>query len=254
MHFVRSRHLGTLLAAALGVSLAAGLAAAPANAAAADRTVPALATSAAGQYSLKPSTLYLGPSVFSAKTTLSLSTIPAEVTEVRVAWGDLSEETVDPTAGRIPHEYNLKGDHVVSVVEVTAAGESAPLTVGTVHVKNDASKPKVSITKPKKPKKVASWRTVKGKITDKGAGLQATFIILIQARGTKVFYYNGKRWLRFTSSTDPGKAVLKLKLKKNGTYAYKVKGLKKGHLALRVLGHDKVGNFATASRSPNLTR
>lgn len=268
MPFATPRRRSVLFAAGLGTALAAGLAVQPVQAAgvapAAGRAAaaPLAAQAVPGRYTLAASALYLGPAVKTATNTVTFTGVPSTVSALKIAWGDYSEPSVvrRASSGRLAHRYEYSGVFRVTVTAVDEAGESAPRSIGVVSVKLDYTNPTAKLTKPSKKKraKVAAWRTLKGKASDRGAGVLYTVAAVFQQRGSTWYYYKGGKWKKGSpyKQATVNKAYRYVKPVRTGAWSLKLKGLKKGKLVVLYYALDKVGNhplYATVVKA-NLTR
>lgn len=179
---------------------------------------------------------------------LSLADVPADVTGIRVAWGDGTQGVIARGASRVTHEFAYAGDHTVSVRLVTSVGESSPLVVGGVRVRSDYAAPTVRLTVPAKANRAASWATVRGVIADGGAGPSTVTVVVVEQRGKKTYYYSGQKWIKAAY----GRAKPIRVASNRGAWSLRVKGLTKGTLVVAYNGVDLVGN--TSDRKTKIVR
>ncbi len=242
MTFVRSRRLSMLLAAGLGVALAAGLAAQPVHAAPASPSAR-IAAGDLGEFTIETPKIYMGLKV-NAVARVSYEGIPANVSEVSIDWGDFSDpDPITGESGTVEHEYDFWAKREVTVTAVDETGASTTEVIGTINVVLDDSNPKAKLTKPKKKNRVSSWKTLKGTASDKGSGVACVFTAVFQKRGSKWYYYNGKTWKKGSPKNEKTlqKAYRCVKPSK-GKWSWKLNGLKKGTLQIAYHATDKVGN------------
>lgn len=204
----------------------------------------------AGTYRLSSRSVWRGLDTTQA-VTLSLGGVPATATKVSIGWDDGTESVVGRTSRPVAHRFRYSGNHTVTVALVNGAGRSAPRTVGTVKVSTDYTAPSVALKKPAKANRVASWRTIRGTVADRGAGVQAVVVVLAEQRGGRTYYYNGKTFVK--GKVTKAKRIIVRPSK--GTWSVKIKGLKKGTLVVAYAAVDKVGNGSSAkSKVVRLTR
>lgn len=155
--------------------------------------------------------------------------------------------------------YTVPGTHRPVVRLTNAAGQTSTISLGAVTVKRDTSKPKVSLTVPKKPSKATSWKVIRGTASDTGTGLMATGVYVMQQRGKTWWAYDfsKKKWVKgFTSSkktSDKAKAnAAMVKVDKFGKWkSPTIKGLKKkGKLIVEVGAWDYAYNQTIKVSAP----
>ncbi|WIM96450.1 hypothetical protein ACTOB_008652 [Actinoplanes oblitus] len=207
-------------------------------------------TKVTGSYKLSAGTTWRGPST-TLPVSLSLAGVPSNVNQVRVGWDDGTVSSVSRTTRGVAHRFAYSGAHKVTVSLVNGAGQSAPLTVGTVNVKLDYTNPTIKITTPAKSNRGTSWKTIRGTAADAGAGASRVAIVVGQVRGTTTYYFNGTKWVR--GSID--KSKVRYGTVKNGKWSVKIATPKKGYLIIGYVAVDKVGNSSYAkSKQVKLTR
>jgi hypothetical protein len=162
------------------------------------------------------------------------------------------------TASLVAAAVGLVLASAIAVQPAHAAAASSTPAVSAAAVSRDTTAPKVYVTKPKNPTKVSSWKTIKGTVTDKGHNAKYVYLNLIELRGRTLYYYNPhkSKWAKFTSLAALGnKANILVKVKGNGAWSVKVKGLTKGRLVVTFVAIDAAGNTsAVKQRSQKLTR
>jgi hypothetical protein len=191
-----------------------------------------------GSYKLNTTSVWQGIGV-TQPVTLSLAGVPSNVTQVKVNWGDFSESKVARNSKPLTHRYPWTGSQAVTVQLINGAGESIERSVGTVNVKADYAAPSVKLKVPAKSNRVASWKSVTGTASDKGAGAYQVAVVLLQLRGKTSYYYNGKKWIK--GKVAKAKPIF-INVSSKGVWSLKVNGLKKGTLVVAYAGVDKVGN------------
>ena len=183
-----------------------------------------------------------------ATLTLSLAAIPANVSRVRIAWGDGNEQLVARSTTKVTHRFFSGGSpYRVTAAMENADGRSAPKAVGTFGVRFDDFAPGVKLTVPKSPHKASSWKTVRGTSWDKGAGVTKVVVGLWELRGEKLYYYHWskKKWTRIGFDSDlPAAGQKSLKPSSKGAWAVAVKGVTKGSLQVSYYSEDSGKNWS----------
>ncbi|MEU8659947.1 PKD domain-containing protein [Actinoplanes philippinensis] len=188
---------------------------------------------------------------------VTLADIPSDVTKVRIWWGDGKDTTVSRTTKQVKHYYSGSTSWYVSVLLTNAAGESYGREIGSIYTTYDETAPQISLTKPKKPTYVSSWRTVNGKVSDRGRGTVAVGAAFIEQRGSSWYYYTGKKWIKAKSLNQALKKTRTIQARPTAknTWQIKIKGLKKGTLYVFYAAVDKDGNESEAKvKKQKLTR
>ncbi|GGN34929.1 hypothetical protein FHR83_005907 [Actinoplanes campanulatus] len=188
---------------------------------------------------------------------VTLAGIPSDVTKVRVWWGDGTDTTVSRTTTQVKHYYTSQTSWYVRVMLTNAAGEAYGQEIGPINTPFDEIPPQISLTRPKKPTYVSSWRTVGGKVYDRGRGTTAVGTAFIQQRGSSWYYYTGKKWIKaktLNQALSKARTITVRPTAKN-TWQVKIKGLKKGTLYAFYAAVDKDGNQSEAKvKKQKLTR
>jgi 5'-nucleotidase len=184
----------------------------------------------------------------SAKLTLSLAGVPANVSRVRITWGDGAQQLVARSTSKVSRIFYSGGSpYRVSVSMENADGNSAAKAVGTFVVTLDTFAPTVKLTVPKSPTKASSWKTVRGTSSDKGAGVAKVVVSIWELRGTKLYYYNWskKKWVRIGFDQNmPAAGEKALKPNSKGAWSTPVKGLAKGTMQVSIYSEDKSGYWS----------
>ncbi|MET8147593.1 hypothetical protein ACIBSW_06670 [Actinoplanes sp. NPDC049668] len=205
-----------------------------------------------GTYKIVKKEVYIGDPAI-----VTLADIPSDVTKVRVWWGDGKDTTVSRTTKQVKHYYTSSTSWYVTVLLTNAAGEAYGREIGSIYAAFDEIAPQVSVTKPKKPTYVSSWRTVKGKVSDRGRGTAAVGAAFIQQRGGKWYYYTGKKWTKAKSLNQALNKTRTIEVRPTAknTWQIKIKGLKKGTLYVFYAAVDKNGNQSESKvKKQKLTR
>ena len=105
------------------------------------------------------------------------------------------------------------------------------------------------MTKPEKPTYVSSWRTVNGTVRDRGRGTDAVGAAFIEQRGSRWYYYTGKKWIKAKSLAQAANRMKTIAVRPTAknTWKIKIKGLKKGTLYVFYLAVCRDGNQSEAS-------
>ncbi|WP_430788449.1 hypothetical protein [Actinoplanes sp. G11-F43] len=188
---------------------------------------------------------------------VTLAGIPRGVTKVRVWWGDGKDTTVSPSTKQVKHYYKSSTSWSVRVMLTNAAGEAYGREIGDIYAGFDETSPQIRLTKPKKPSYVSSWRTVKGTVRDVGRGTSEVGAAFIEQRGSRWYYYTGKKWVKAKSLNQALKKTRTVVVRPStkNTWQIKIKGLKKGTLYVFYTAVDKNGNQAEAKvKKQKLTR
>ncbi|BCJ43461.1 hypothetical protein GCM10010168_42290 [Actinoplanes ianthinogenes] len=189
--------------------------------------------------------------------TVTLADVPSDVTKVRIWWGDGKESTVSRTTREVKHYYTSQTTWSVSVMLTNAAGETYGREIGDINTAYDESAPQVWLTKPRKPAYVSSWRTINGTVRDRGRGTTAVGAAFIEQRGSRWYYYTGKKWVKATSLNQALKKTRTIAVRPTAknTWKIKIKGLKKGTLYVFYAAVDKNGNQSESKvKKQKLTR
>jgi hypothetical protein len=165
-----------------------------------------------------------------------------------VDWGDGTQNTW--TEGAAPtHVYAADGSYDPKVTLADGAGNESEATMAnSVVVTADTGRPTISLVKPATRRTwVRRWVTLHGKARDAATGVRVAKLRLVEKRGATWYAYRGTtgRWVRGGTTeaaalrrTTPAKAKPSAK----GTWSYKVRGLRKGRLVVRVQSTDNVKN------------
>jgi 5'-nucleotidase len=197
----------------------------------------------------QPGTFALSTKAIWATQSVQLSLSgTGSASKVTVAWGDGAITTMSGNVGAVAHAYPKAGTFTVKVTVFNKAGAGTPVTVGTVKVAKDTTKPVVTFSAPKNAEKAASWSKITGTATDKGVGVARVRVKLIEQRDGKWWYYTGRTWVKATSKSSASSkaAVLTVTPAANGGWSLGLQGVKKGTLTVTFWGSDKAGNTSTA--------
>jgi 5'-nucleotidase len=196
----------------------------------------------------QPGTFTLDTRAIWATQSVKLSLSGAgSASKVTVAWGDGAITTMTSNVGAVAHAYPRAGTFTVKVTLFNKAGAGTPVTVGTVKVTKDISKPVVTFTPPKNADRASSWSTITGTATDKGVGVARVRVKLIEQRNGKWYYYTGHTWAKTSSKSKASAkaAVITVAPSAGGTWSLGLRGVGKGTVTVTYWGSDKVGNTST---------
>ncbi|WP_300677835.1 hypothetical protein [Nocardioides sp.] len=150
--------------------------------------------------------------------------------------------------------YTKAGIYSPSVRVQDAYGNVRDVALPKVTVLLDTAKPRLTITKPAKAQKAASWRVVRGTATDSESGVYMAAVMLMQKRAGIWWAYDfkTKKWLK--GYADRKKTERKTKAngayftpKANGTWSSPtIKGIAKGQLLVQAAAVDYEFNEADA--------
>ena len=172
---------------------------------------------------------------------------PANVTKV-VNWNDGTAPAPWPSGTRLRHRYSTPGTYTPTVELTDEAGNTG---VGTVQpstvVRQDASAPTVTLTRPRKPRQVRSWVRLHGTATDPdGSGARSVRVQIVEKRGSAWYGYrsNTRSWVKAGTTKRSALAKSRAKVVRvtSDAWTSRVFGLRKGVLVVRLSSQDNVGN------------
>jgi hypothetical protein len=163
-----------------------------------------------------------------------------------VDWGDGSATTDWSGTATPTHVYQTAGTFTPTVTLTDEAGNTTAAPASAVIVSADTAAPKVTVHKPLHPRRVDSWRRVRGTVTDSGVGPAVVRVKAVEKRGAHWFGYHPatKTWTKYRSRT---RALAKAGWAKaapssTGAWSGRLAGLRKGTLVLKAFGRDKLAN------------
>jgi hypothetical protein len=168
---------------------------------------------------------------------LAASAVPAGTTKITVSWGDGYVSTPRDANWTAGHRYHHRAQGGLvpggavrpSVVLTNGNGDTMPIAVGTVNVRKDSWNPKATVTTPRRPERVSSWRTVRGTASDRGSGVAGVRVVPKLAVGGTVRCYTSQgTWLRVTGN-DTSRCGVDVKVAK-GAWSLALPGLTTGTL------------------------
>ncbi|MBB2945975.1 outer membrane biosynthesis protein TonB [Actinoplanes lutulentus] len=220
-------------------------------------TVPA-------KWALSRYTIYQG-----ARFEVSISKVPAGTDKIHVDWGDGWIDTLggrdQKFGGTILYRKNtdtkISGKVKMRIAFTNKNGWTGWLPLATVNVLKDNWKPKLTVTKPKKPNKISSWKTIKGTLTDKGSGVTVARVTIIRVTTSGKLYCltQKKKWKRYTTEAQfmkhCGNNGVEIKPSKKGNWSMKVpSGVTKGQIVVLAWTYDRAHNYAGKNREATLTK
>ncbi|WP_300677832.1 PKD domain-containing protein [Nocardioides sp.] len=224
---------------------------------------PVDTTAPTGSYRLAQTTTYLASSQWRS-TTFEAPPLTATVTLVQTAlddpsalrWVDLGDGS-DAVAWRagtsLTLTYDQAGVFTPSVSLSDAVGNASTVRLPAVTVRRDTVRPTVRLRKPKKPKKISSWKVVRGTASDRETGMAYVDVYLMQRDGGRWWGYDfpRRRWFRITDPAAEGRRfhhtvrAAELTVRADGTWVTPpIKRMKKLRLLVEYHGRDRAGNAA----------
>ncbi|BBH64828.1 hypothetical protein ACTI_15130 [Actinoplanes sp. OR16] len=198
-----------------------------------------------------------------------ISSVPKGTQKIHLDWGDGWVSTLagrnQSVGGTVLYRKDtsnkISGKVKLRIAFTDKNGWTGWLPLATLNVVKDSWKPKLTITKPKKANRASSWKTVKGTVSDKGAGV-LPFVRVTMIRETtsgKLYCLTPKKkWKRFYNDDQfieyCGTGGIKVTVKK-GKWSMKVpSGIGKGYVATAVWIVDKADNYSSKWREAKITR
>lgn len=133
-----------------------------------------------------------------------------------------------------------------SATRVVATGIGSSVVTEAFTVTSDKVGPVVTITVPKKPTAVKSWKKLRGTATD-ATGVRAVTVSLVQKRGHDWYAYSGTTWTSATSKGAAVRAAATITVARSaGSWKHKIRKLAAGKLTIRYAAVDTLGNAAPA--------
>lgn len=207
-----------------------------------------------GGFTLTPTRAWAGYTWVSVVQEGTLSddvSAPGDIART-VDWTDGTAATAWTKGQSLRHRFAAAGTFVPEVTLRDEAGHETVVTLPAVTVSRDTVDPRAVLTKPRVRKSsIRSWTPLRGKASDaKGTGVRTVRVRVVERRGDTWFAYRapGKRWVKAASK---GAALKKSRVAYvrpvANTWKYKVRGLRKGVLVVKVSARDNVGNVSTAN-------
>ncbi len=188
-------------------------------------------------------------SKLSARFLLTMSELSMPVADVTrtVDAGDGSPAK-QWTTGAYVLTYTKPGTYTptVTLTDKNNSSNTTEITVTPIRVLTDSGKPTVTITKPKKPGKAASWKRIGGTATDSATKVEFVGLMAVQKRKDTwhVYDFAKRTWRAGTSALN--KTINKTKAEplymvpdaKGGWRTPKIKGLTGGTLYVATIAFD----------------
>ncbi|GAA1599651.1 PKD domain-containing protein [Actinoplanes couchii] len=217
----------------------------------------------AGKWALSRTKVYQG-----VPFAVNVSSMPSGTTRILIDWSNGKVVQYAARKGAFTGDilYRPGTDTRISGVQTlrisfgNANGFSTYQTAGRITVLADRTKPTLTITKPSSPTRIASWRTVRGTVTDKGSG--APYVRLTVARSTsagKLYCLTpARKWKRFANDAQFWSYCAEKGVRvtaSQGRWSLKVPaGTTKGQFLVYAWAWDRSDNLTQKSRQVTLTR
>ncbi|MFC4065734.1 ExeM/NucH family extracellular endonuclease [Actinoplanes subglobosus] len=201
-------------------------------------------TKPTGSFSLNTKSIWVSQSV-----TLTAGGV-AGATEYSISWGDGTTTKTSANNTKVSHAYTKAGKFTVTVVPANVAGPGQTFPAGVVEVVKDVYKPTVKLSTPWYKEWRSSWKSVGGTVSDKGLGVAAVKVKLIQQRsGGKWYYYSAGKWTKASSKqvASSKAAVLVVTPDAKGNWRTAISGVDRGTLQITYWAGDKAGNSSAAA-------
>ena len=170
------------------------------------------------------------------------SNVPAGTTKITLRYGDgtgIKLAGKDQVVGGI---YHLKPNGMpvptnqpltLTAVYTNRLGDTSQIVIGKITIKTDVSVPRFTITTPKNPNRVSSWKTLRGTASDQGSGVYRIALLVARTTGTKDYCYSSKKsWIRVYNDSAPPKACQLYIPVAGGKWSLSLNGLQKGGLVV----------------------
>ena len=181
------------------------------------------------------------------QTAISDNSTPAGDVRRVVDWKDGSAPVTWTTGTTTNHVYGARGSYTPTVTLTDLAGNSAVVSTAPVTVTADTAAPVAAVQRPTHRSSAASWRVLKGRASDgSGSGLAVVQLRVIEKRGKVWYAYRARShsWVKAGSraaalrKSGAGRAVLD----PTARWSYRLPGVRRGDLVLRLVARDRVGN------------
>jgi hypothetical protein len=193
------------------------------------------------------------------QTALSDDTTTAATISRKVLAGDGSAAKTWTSGTTFKMHYTKAGNFSPKVQLTDSYGNTTLVVVPAVQVRRDTVGPRVAITRPANPGKVASWRRISGTSTDVGTGVDTTLAMVLEKRHGIWWAYDFRTRKFLKGFATLSKTFNKTRARPAamsgnaaGTWRTPVlKGLTKGTLHIETFAYDKAFN---GSRGPILNQ
>ena len=172
-----------------------------------------------------------------------------DITRV-VDWGDGT--TAQWRSGAtLSHVYDVAGTYLPSVLLTDQAGNSARVQTGSVVVRTDSAAPRATLTRPSTDRgSVSSWAWLRGRVSDgTGSGVASVRLRIVEKRSTAWYAYDGssRSWVKAGSTRASAMRLSRLAVFRPATsdWTYRLRGLRRGLLVVKVSARDRVGNLSS---------
>ena len=195
---------------------------------------------------------------------VTFKSVPAGTTRIILNYGDGYAYTLKGKNQTIPSMYTRRrvtnttmpaGPVTLTAIYTNRLGNTIPIVIGKVTIRNDVWGPRVTISTPKNANRVSAWKTVRGTATDKGSGVQMVFVAPMRMSGTTLYCYTkGKSWVRVNNDAQLSRCGVYVRAVK-GKWSLSLKGLQRGSFSVAAIAvdwADRDSNIASVSRK--LTR
>jgi hypothetical protein len=205
------------------------------------KTVKTLTVTTPGKWKLDKYNLWSGQ-----KVKVSLSSVPAGTTRVRLDWGDGYTSELKPknqsVSGYYYHRKNgglIKGRVTLRATFYNKFGATSNIYAGVVNLKTDSWAPVVKVKKPSSSNRLKSWKTVTGTVSDKGSGVPYVYVWVSRISGSKVYCYTPqKKWKRVYSQDEYNNCLPIAVKPAKGKWSVKVNGLQKSTIYVDAVAFD----------------
>jgi hypothetical protein len=192
---------------------------------------PLVAVTLPGRLQVNKTAVWLGQSL---RVTIS-GVQPGFTSKIVLDWGDGYTNTFPGTSGYVDGYYyhrRVGGKRVSGVVTLRAwfYNKLGTVVLSTnVSIRPDGWRPAVKVNKPAKSNRASSWAYARGTASDKGSGLNGTYVWVTKITGKKVYCYTpSKKWKRVYNQTQLNNCAGILAKVTKGKWAVRIVGLKKG--------------------------
>jgi hypothetical protein len=207
-----------------------------------------------GAFTVAPGTAWATYTPVTLSQTAIHDNVSADADIQRVVdWGD-GTTTPWSTGMTVGHVYTVAGSFAPVVQLTDEAGRVATgaITGGPVTVTADTTAPKTSLTRPKKAVRssVAAWVRLHGRASDTaGSGVKNVKVRIVEKRGDSWFGYVAatRTWRKAATLAGALEKSRPATVRPvDGAWRYRIGGLRKGTLLVKVSARDNVGNASKA--------
>jgi len=213
-----------------------------------------------GTFSIGPASGWAnGTRVTLTQASISDNKTPAGSIRRSVSWKDGSIAEVWSAGTTITHVFRAAGSYTPTVTLTDLAGNSFTASTAAVHLRADTAAPTARLRRPTARSSATAWRTLKGRDGDVGSGVAWVHLSAIEKRGGAWYVYRpaSRSWVKARSRAA---ALLKSHAARAviigaSQWTYRLAGLRKGTLVLRLVAGDQAGNRSRSlTYSQSLTR